>query len=96
MSENKNKSMAERYPRTVTIETFTAWQTLTRSGDSKAIHEKYKISRPIVSRALNYGHVKNPKVTDNINKFFKARLLKEAQGAEELNDLAEAAVNPTA
>lgn len=71
------QSMEERYPRTIAQQLFDSWQILRRYGDPGRICKAAKISRPIVDRAINYGHVKDPNVTKAINKFFSDRTEKE-------------------
>lgn len=70
-------SMSERYPMKIGQSLFDAWQILRRYGDPGRICKQKKISRPIVDRALNYGHVKDPNVTKKIIAFFQDRVESE-------------------
>lgn len=66
--------MDERYPRTISQELHDGWVVLRRYGDPGRICKTKDISRPIVDRALNYGHVKDPRVTKKINAYFSERV----------------------
>lgn len=75
------------YHRTISQDLHTAWQQLARKKDQTAISEYAGFSEPVINRALLYGYVKTPEVTDKINEFFKQRLEKEQQDAAELMQL---------
>lgn len=72
--KRKNK---REWPRTVTAELHEAWQQLRRIGDPELMARELKYSRPVIDRALIYGYVSMPELTDLINKFFKDRLERE-------------------
>jgi hypothetical protein len=80
----KELSMDDRFPRTINSQLFDAWQILRRSGDPALLCKKTGFSRPIVDRALNYGHVKNPKLANMISEFFDKRLDKEKHRGDSL------------
>jgi hypothetical protein len=86
MAENNGtqKSMAERYPMTISIQLFDAWQMMRRYGDPGRIVKKYNICRPIVDRAINYGNVKDPRVEKKISEFFNERFKGEEQKGNKL------------
>ena len=77
-------SMAERYPRNVSQQLFDSWQVCRRKNDPKELCKKLKMSRPIIDRALNYGHVKNEKLTQRISAFFNDRYEREKKQGQEL------------
>jgi hypothetical protein len=70
-------TMAERYPMTISIQLYDAWQLMRRYGDPGKICKEYSISRPIVDRALNYGNVKEDRVEKKITEFFNERFDRE-------------------
>ena len=84
-----NEEMQAKYPRTITVELWTAWQNMRRVGDAEKIMKTIKKCRPVVDRALNYGHIKNMRIADKISKFFKDRLEEEKKTALNLMRLAE-------
>lgn len=73
VTTGEKMSMEVRYPRTISLELYDAWQIMRRSGDPGKLHDKLKISRPIIDRALNYGNVKKTGLADKITKFFNDR-----------------------
>jgi DNA-binding phage protein len=70
-------SMQERYPLNIAQDLFDSWQMMKRYGDAALIAKEKGISRPIVDRALNYGHVTKHGVTMKINNYFNARIALE-------------------
>lgn len=76
--------MDERYPRTIALENYDAWQILRRRGDGSKLVKHVGHCRPIIDRALNYGHVKEDVVRRRINSFFRNRQEKEKKEGEEL------------
>ena len=74
--------MEERYPRNISETLHDSWQVLRRYGDPGRICKEKKISRPIVDRALNYGHCKDPHVTKKINAFFMERVEAEEKSGK--------------
>lgn len=66
------------------------WQQLRRKKDPDVMAQELKVSRPVIDRALGYGHVTMPDLVDKINAFFEARLRKEQEASARLNDLAAA------
>lgn len=80
----KALSMQDRFPRTIAIDLYDAWQILKRSGDPIKICKITGLSRPVVDRCLNYGHVKNTWVADKITRFFNERVEKEKAKGKEL------------
>lgn len=75
--------MAKRLDRdfecTIAPKLFEAWQKLRRKGDPEAIMELTKKSRPIIDKALKYGHVKDQTIIDVITKYYNDRLNAENQ-----------------
>ena len=86
---NTALSMEERFPRTISQELFDAWQILRRSGDPELLCKELNLSRPVIDRALNYGHIKRSGIGDEISKFFQKRLDKEKNKGSELLDAAK-------
>lgn len=72
--KKKLASMDERFPMNINQDLFDTWQQLKRKGDPKELCKELKLSRPIIDRALKYGHVKNPITADRISKFFSKRV----------------------
>ena len=71
-------SMASRFPMNISQDLFDAWQKLRRTGDPKDICKDLNLSRPVIDRALNFGHVKNLEVTpERISKWFAKRIENE-------------------
>lgn len=78
ITKKKGKlSMQERYPMNIPENVFNAWQQLRRKGDPPLIASAINLSRPVIDKALNLGHVKNEKNTERISQFFQKRLDKE-------------------
>lgn len=77
-------SQADKYPMNIPVETFNVWQQNRRMGDPEAMMKAFKCSRPIVERALNFGHVKEAWVVKSVNDFYKNRLKKELEQSREL------------
>lgn len=69
---------------TIAPKLFKAWQQLRRKGDPELIMELTGKSRPIIDKALKYGHVKDQTVVDAITKFYNDRLTSENQQGEDL------------
>lgn len=84
----KKLTPEEKYPRTISLKVFNAWKDLKRMGDSKLLVNKGLACRPIVDRALNYGHVKSPKLEKKITKFFTDRAAAEDVENEQLLSIA--------
>lgn len=72
------------YERTIEEELFQAWQMLRRTEDVPELIEITGKSYPIIYRALNFGHVKEESVTDDISLFYKTRSLKQKQQAKQI------------
>lgn len=83
--------MEERYPQTIPQDLFDAWKIMLRFGDVKQIVKSTGISRPIIDRAIKYGHVKNASanVTKKISDFFEKRHNKEQETGGKLISLAK-------
>lgn len=75
--------------RTISIELFNAWQRLKRRGDPEKMAEELQYSRPVIDKALIYGYVTMPELTDKINGYFMKRLKSEQGVAAELMQLAD-------
>jgi hypothetical protein len=86
MARHKTED-SKTFERTISLELHEAWKNLARKKDQTAISEYAGFSVPVINRALLYGYVKTPEVTDLINKFFKERLEKEDKEAKELRAL---------
>lgn len=81
---NAIKKPAPKLQPTILPALFEAWTTLKRKKDSTAIAEQYGWSKPTIDAALNYGHVKTERVTEDINHFFKTRQERERKQVKEL------------
>ena len=81
--------MEERFPRTIPQELFDAWQILKRTGDAEKLCKELGKSRPIIDRALNYGHVKKQALAEKISRFFQQRVDKEKNKGIKLLDAAK-------
>lgn len=84
--KGKNAAMQERYPRTISQEVFDAWQILRRKKDAEKLCAKTGLCRPIVDRALNYGHVNNDRLQAQITLFFNSRFERENENGQKLLD----------
>lgn len=84
--QNKIKTMAKSkiYERTIEEELFQSWQMLRRTDDATELGEITGKSYPIIYRALNFGHVKDEEVANDISNFYKIRSLKQKQQAREI------------
>lgn len=92
--KDKQYKMQEKFPMTITQEMYDAWQTFRRMGDPAKLQKilgapRGKVSRPVVERALNYGHCPNPLFVTRINKYFTARKEEEEQSGTKLIQLAQ-------
>lgn len=76
--------MAERFPRTISQQLWDAWQILRRKGDAEELMKRTELSRPVIDRALNYGHIKNSSLEAKITKYFDARLEREKSKGDKL------------
>lgn len=85
-TEGAQLTMSERYPRTISQEVFDAWQIMKRKKDAGKLMVKTGLSRPIIDRALKYGHINNDRLESQITAFFTARYERESgAGAKLLN-----------
>lgn len=75
---------AKTYERTIEEELFQSWQMLRRTEDVPELCEITGKSYPIIYRALNFGHVKEESVADDISLFYATRSLKQKQQAKEI------------
>lgn len=77
--------MAKRYPMTISKPLFDTWQKNRRKNDSVKIMEITGMSRPIIDRALNYGHVKDDDIISTITNYFLMRVQNENKLHQQLN-----------
>lgn len=75
----KKPPMAERYPRTISKALFDKWQRLKRYNDGRDLVNETGKSRPIIDRAIKYGHCKDELLIAAITDFFVNRLNREKQ-----------------
>lgn len=73
----KKPPMAERYPRTISKALFDKWQHLKRYNDGRDLVNETGKSRPIIDRAIKYGHCKDEELITAITNFFVNRLNRE-------------------
>lgn len=84
--------MAEKkieYECTISPDLLATWQKLRRRNDPEAIAKAVGKSRPIIDRALLYGHVKIEGLTSAISKFFSDRLQDEKKQSATLEKLTQ-------
>lgn len=77
-----NADMSSRFPMNIDKNVWDKWQECRRKNDAKAICELLDYSRPVIDRALNYGHVKNSELTDKISAYF-LQVKTQAQSASQ-------------
>lgn len=77
----------KQWPRTIAEELHEAWKRNRRKGDPEELAKVAGVSRPVIDRALIYGHVSVAGLTDKINDYFEARLTKERADAARLTSL---------
>jgi hypothetical protein len=91
---NKKPSMAERYPRTISINLFRQWKKMRRFNDGRDLTIHLAKSRPIIDRALKYGHVKDETLIKKITKFFADRERRESElDAKSVEQLSKSVTN---
>lgn len=73
-AKNTARTMQERFPKNVPDNIYDAWKLSQKVGDIGKIMKALRLSRPVVDRALKYGHVKKGKLTNDITKFFQNRI----------------------
>ena len=78
---------SKQWPRSVSIDLLQAWQKCKRKNDPEKMATELGYSRPVIDRALIYGYVSMPELTDKITNFFRDRLAKEKQDAASLSDI---------
>lgn len=69
---------------TIAPELFEAWTKMRRKGDPEQIAQALGKSRPVIDKALKYGHVKDQTVVDGITKFYNVRLAAETSDGKKL------------
>lgn len=72
------------YQCTIAPDLFEAWKKLRRKGDPEAIAKLLGKSRPIIDRALKYGHVVDANVVSGITKYYNDRLAAETKDGKAL------------
>lgn len=77
-------NVSKKWPRTIAPELHEAWIKMKRKRDSEAMVKALGRSRPIIDRALNYGFVSLPELTDQISKFFLDRMNQEKKSGAEI------------
>lgn len=80
------------FKRTIAPELFDQWERLKRKGDANKIVDKCKAagltySKTTIDRAIIWGNVNNDDLIDVINEYFKERIERQRQQAEELKEL---------
>lgn len=81
-TKTQQKEKSAKYAMTITKELFNAWQQLRRKNDAEELSSLLGKSRPIIDRALNYGHVKSNELVEGITKYYEDRKTKEKQRAK--------------
>lgn len=76
--------VSKKWPRTIAPELHEAWIKMKRKKDSEVLTKRLGRSRPIIDRALNYGHVSLQELTDQISSFFLERMTQEKQTGADL------------
>lgn len=77
------KKKIEVFEQTIPDTLFDIWKSKRRKKDSQLISEAHNICRPVIDRALNFGHVKKQETIDAINSFFSNRDAEEAKNGTE-------------
>jgi hypothetical protein len=85
VTKTDSKSMAKRFPMTIPKSLFDSWQKNKRKNDAAKLMEICERSRPIIDRALNYGHVKDDELISTITNYFLLRVQNENRQCERLN-----------
>lgn len=73
-----------KFPCNIDPQLFEKWKRWKRFSDIQQICKEKQYSQPIISRALKYGYVLTPRVTEAITAFFIDRQEKERAFAEKL------------
>lgn len=73
-----------KFEMTITKELWKAWNALRKKGDSEKLQNITGKSRPMIDRALNFGHVNDEELKEAITKFYAERKEKELKQANEL------------
>ena len=84
MAKSEEKKRVKTFERTIEKELFDAWSMLRRTEDAQELIEITGKSYPIIYRALNFGHVKEDSVCDDISKFYALKSEKQKQQAKEI------------
>jgi hypothetical protein len=87
----KERETKKVWTRSISQELHEAWKRLRRTGDPELMAKDLGYSRPVIDRALKYGYISMPELTEKINKFFLDRLNKERGKAQELMAMANQA-----
>ena len=80
---NMEKKKA-KFEMTISKELFAGWKKNRRRGDTEKLMEITGKSRPVIDRALNFGHAKKDELIDAISTFFINRMQEEKQLAKEM------------
>ena len=75
---------AKIYDRTIEKELFDSWTMLRQTEDAQKLITMTGKSYPIIYRALNFGHVKEESIVDDISLFYATKSLKQKQQAREI------------
>jgi hypothetical protein len=65
-----------------------SWKKVKRHGDTELMSTKFKVSVPVIQRALKYGFVTISGLSEKITDFFYERLSTESIAAQGLNEMA--------
>lgn len=79
-----NTENTEKFPLTIDVNLFEAWQIMRRHDDVKELCELTGKSNPIIYRALNYGHVRDSSLEDDISTFYENRAKKQRENAKKI------------
>lgn len=77
------------WPLTIAPELFGAWQKMKRKKDPQVMAEALGVSRPLLTRALNFGNVTKEGLVEQINTFFKTRLEAEKDAAKDFQSMTD-------
>lgn len=77
-------SNTEKYPLTIDKNLFEVWQMMRRHDDVKELCDLTGKSNPIIYRALNFGHVRDSSLEEDISSFYETRSKRQRENAKKI------------
>lgn len=74
----------KEFEQTISNELFSGWKQFRRKGDPEKLATILGKSKPVIDRALKYGHVKDQVVVKGITEFYMARKIEESNDGKQL------------